>query len=357
MNSDELRFSAESLEDFCSEALKLSGVRVDVARLVASGLVETSLRGVDSHGIRLLPHYLRAVKGGRINPAPRYRFERTAGGTGVLDGDHTFGHASGSEGMRHAMELAREAGTGTVAVKNSSHFGAAACFSLLAAREEMIGISLTHADALMLSPGGTRPYFGTNPICFAAPCQNEEPVCLDMATSLVNWNKVLQARERNQTVEGGWGADVQGNETNDPQKMVSLLPIGDYKGFGLSMMVDILCSLLTGMPFGRHLSSMYQAPLHERRYLGHFFLAIEIQRLIPLEEFKARLQQMIDEVRSEPGKGNGLFVQVPGDPEKRTEKERRLGGIPLSPKEVQDLQQIARDCQLAFPTNLRGTGV
>lgn len=127
----------------------------------SEGLVQASVRGVDSHGVRLLPHYLKAVKAGRLNPEPAYRFESSGPGVGRLDGDHTFGHAAGAEGMRHAMELAHDAGMGTVAVYNSSHFGAAAYFALMAADEAMIGFSFTHADSLLLSYGGRRTFVPT----------------------------------------------------------------------------------------------------------------------------------------------------------------------------------------------------
>ena len=156
----EVRIPAEALKGLCLELLSCNGVRSDVAYHVAEGLVQASVRGVDSHGVRLLPHYLRALDAGRLNPSPEYHFEHTAASTGRLDGDHTFGHAAGAAGMEHAIELARENGIGAVTVYNSSHFGAAAYFSLMAAQQSMIGISSTHADALMLSHGGKRPFFG-----------------------------------------------------------------------------------------------------------------------------------------------------------------------------------------------------
>jgi len=175
--------SHEVLKEFCKAALTKKNVRTDVIAHVSESLIQTSLRGVDSHGIRLLPHYLRAIDSGRINPKPSYNFTKTSNSTVKLDADHTFGHAAGAEGMLKAISLANKNGMGSIVVYNSTHFGAAAYFSLLAANQNMIGISFTHADSLMLSYFGKRAYFGTNPICFAAPCEGEEPFCLDMATS------------------------------------------------------------------------------------------------------------------------------------------------------------------------------
>ena len=327
-------------------------MRFDVARYVTEGLVQASLRGVDSHGVRLLPHYLRALEAGRLNPGPTYQFERTAPATGTLDGDHTFGHAAGAEGMERATELARESGMGAVAVHNSSHFGAAAYFSLMAAHQQMIGLSFTHADSLMLTHGGNRPYFGTNPICFAAPCADEEPFCLDMATTTVTWNKVLRVAAEGGPVPEGWGVDVHGNDVQEPQRLAALHSIGGYKGFGLGMMIEVLCGVLTGMPFGRRITRMYADPIEQRRNLGHFFIALNIESFIPLDQFKNDLQRMMNEVRTEPARDVSTPIQTAGDPEKRAQIERQKIGIEISSTELEELSGLAIRWGLSFPSAL-----
>jgi len=318
------------LERFCSAALSSRGVREDVREHVVRSLTETSLRGVDSHGLELLPHYVRALDSGRINPVPAYRFDETSPSTARLDADHTFGHAAGAEAMSRAVDLARASGTGAVAVFNSTHFGAAAYFAFIAARANMIGMSFTHADSLMLSYGGSRPFFGTNPICFAAPIEGEDPFCLDMATTRVSWNKVRRHREAGLRLPPGWACDDRGEPTSEPASAAALLPIGDYKGFGLAMIVEILCSLLTGAPNGRDILRMYADPIDQKRYLGHFFIAIDVARFEDVAIFKRRLRALIDAVRSEPPKSGDTPVMVPGDPEKRKLSRRLLEGIPIS---------------------------
>jgi len=324
------RVRKDDLENFCQKALKAAGVREDVAHYVAEGLTQASLRGVDSHGVRLLPHYLKGVKAGRLNPAPDYKFNRTAPATGSLDADHTFGHAAGAEGMRRAMALAREAGMGAVTVFNSSHYGAAAYFALMAAREGMLGFSFTHADSLLVSYGGKKAYFGTNPICLAAPVEGEEPFCLDMAPTTTTWNKAKQLAEEGSPIPEGWVVDGEGQPTTDPARMAALLPIGRYKGYGITMMVEILCGLLTGMPFGAHISSMFAAPMDQKRFLGHFFMALDISRFQETGRFTKRMRQMVDEVRSQEPLDPGQPVMVAGDPEKLVAKERLANGVPLS---------------------------
>lgn len=313
-----------------SELLAHRRVRGDVAAHVTESLMQTSLRGVDSHGLELLPHYVRAVDAGRIHRNPRYSFETTGAATGRLDADHTFGHASGAEGMTYAVALAREAGVGAVAVYNSSHFGAAAYFALLAAAEGLIALSFTHADSLMMSFGGTRPFFGTNPICFAAPCEDEEPFCLDMATTHVSWNRILRHRAAGTALEGEWAFDEHAQPTRDAAAARTLSPIGQYKGFGLAMMVEILCGLLAAMPAGREISRMYADPIEQKRLLGHFFMAIDPGRFVDAVSFRRRMQTLVDAVRNEPAHDPSRPVMAPGDPEKRMFAHRSVHGIPLS---------------------------
>jgi len=333
--------SHEKLEEFCRSSLKFKKVRKDVIDSVTKSLIQTSLRGVDSHGIRLLPHYLKAIDSGRINPNPKYKFIENSSSTGKLDGDHTFGHAAGEEGMKKAVSKAKKNGVGCVVVFNSTHFGAGAYFSLIAAEEEMIGISSTHADSLMLTYNGTRPFFGTNPICFAAPCKGEDPFCLDMATSRVTWNKIIKNREEKEKIPIGWGVNKNGLETTNPNEVSYLLPIGDYKGYGLSMVIEILCSLLTGMPYGREICRMYDAPIENKRMLGHFFMAINIESFEEKDDFKKRLKKLMDEVRTEPSK-KGKEIMVPGDPEKKQYKIRIKKGIPVDNVTLQKFYEIAK---------------
>ena len=322
----------------------LAAVKVDktAAHHVVDGLLQTSLRGVDSHGIRLFPHYVKVVKAGRVNGHPKYKFHKGGNSVGRLDADHTYGHAAGAEAMTYVLEMARQTGCGAVSVFNSSHFGAAAYCGLMAAENDMIGISLTHADALMLSTHGIRAFFGTNPICVTAPVEGEGPFCLDMATTTITWNKVKMHREKNQPLAANLAADAKGESTTDPHAAQSVIPIGDYKGFGLGMVVDILCGLLSGMPFGREITSMYLTPLDQKRYLGQFYMALDISKFQDVKAFKSRLKKYMDEIRREPAKDPAKPVLVPGDPEKKALAERAREGIPLFPAEYNAILETCR---------------
>lgn len=349
------RVLPDILEQFASAVLRAAGARADVASHVAAGLVSTSARGVDSHGIRLLPHYVAGLAGGRINPNPTYGFEQTGPATGRFDADHTFGHAAGVEAMHRAMALAAGAGVGWVEIRHTSHTGAAACAALEAARRDFIGFCFVHADSLTKTPGSIRSFFGTNPFCMVAPCDGEEPFCYDGSQVRMSFNRVLQLRAEHMPVPPGIGAGVDGRETSDPDAVTQLLPIGDYKGFGVAMVIDILCGLLSGMAVGRDITNMFKDPLSARRNLGQVVIALDVARFVPVAEFKARLKALMDAVRAEPRRDPGMPILVPNDPEKRAAAERHRDGVPFKPHEFEALMVLSRRYGVALDAVGPGT--
>jgi len=304
-----------NLDDFSNDSVSL-------------GLCQTSLRGVDSHGVRLLPHYVNSALNGRKNPNPKFELTFKYPSIGLLDADNAFGHAAGMKAVDHGMEVADKYGIGVIAVSNSSHPGAMATMALKAADRGYICFAFTHADALILSYSGTRPFFGTNPVCFAAPRKEKDPYCLDMATSTVPWNRVLVHRGKNLPLDEGLAVDKHGNLTTNPHEAVALKPTGGYKGYGLASMVDILCGVYSGMAFGRDILSMYKADIKTPRKLGQFYMVMKTDGAIEADNFIFALQEMTNQVRNEPSI-KGEKVMLPGDKEIETAKERLKNGIPL----------------------------
>lgn len=338
---DIVRFPRKRVLKFVEEAFLEAGVDKWIAEHTAEGLVSASMRGVDSHGVRLLPHYLDELESGRINPAPEFDFDRTASAVGTLDADDTYGIAAGTQAMKHAVDLAEDAGAGHVSVKNSSHNGMMAYFSLTAAKKGLIGISTTQTSANTRPPNSTRPFFGSNPICVAAPMLNEEPFCFDAATSAITFNEVRKARDADEKLPSNVAANKEGMETRDPDETAQLLPMGGYKGFGLSMVVDMFSGLLSGMAVGRDVSEMYGESISEPRQLGHYYSAIRLDAFVDPSEFKRRLQNVAEEVRNEPRLDDGQPNQIPGDPEKAVRAEREDQGIPIPKHDLQRFNEIA----------------
>jgi ureidoglycolate dehydrogenase (NAD+) len=328
------RLDATRLEAVFEDHFAAIGAEPTARREMISSIIETSLRGVDSHGIHLMPHYSRAVRAGRINPTPRLEVVRRGAAAAVLDADHTFGHHAGSVAIGLAEELALASGLGAVAVCNSSHFGAAAYFGLQVARRGHIGLSFTNADSLVAPHGGRQAYFGTNPICFTAPMDGEEPFCLDMATSRLSWNKVLNHRATAEPLPVG-ALDGAGEPTDDAAAARMLEAVGTYKGYGLGMMVEILCGLLADGPVAREILPMFGAPIEARRQVSHFFAVLRIDAFVDPARFRARLKGMADELRAQPG-----GVLVAGDPEKRALAERSRQGIPIGAARLATLVEV-----------------
>jgi ureidoglycolate dehydrogenase (NAD+) len=322
------KITYDNLIQFHQELLTKIGLDKYSVDAVTTGLCETSLRGVDSHGVRLLPHYVKSSLSGRKNPKPKYNISKTFPSIAHLDADNAFGHAAGMKSIEIAIEMAQVQGVGIVAVSNSSHPGAMASMALKAARKGFIALAFTHADALVRSHNGTRPYFGTNPICIAVPREEKEPYCLDMASSIVSWNKVLLKKNSKTELIQGIAADSNGNLTTDPDEATCLVPAGEYKGYGIASMVDIFCGIYTGMQFGRAIPSMYKSPMDKTRHLGQFYMVFRVDGVVKKSDFLSTMQAMSDEVRAEPAV-DGEQVMMPGDPEVNTSKIRMKEGIPL----------------------------
>lgn len=334
--------SAEALERFCREAFVRAGLDEAGAKIVAESLVDTDLRGVSTHGFVRFPIYARRVKAGLIRPSPQMRLERTGPGTALLFGGHGAGQVVGQRAMAEAINLAREAGVGCVAATESHHFGAAAWFSVQALEHDMIGLAASHADTGVTPFGAARGYLGTNPLSVAIPAGSRDPIVLDMATSVLAFGWVLAAAAAGQPIPLGWAVDAEGNPTMDPAKAQggALLPLGGsrgFKGFGLALVVEVLSALLTGSPFGPHIPRPFE--LIEVQNLGHFVAALDIRRFVDPGRFKARMDEMIREIKAMPLAPGAEEILLPGEPEARRRRRRLKEGIPLPPNVCASLRE------------------
>jgi ureidoglycolate dehydrogenase (NAD+) len=333
-------FPTENFRDFGYTCLTKTGVPRKSSQEIVDALITTSLRGVDSHGIRLLAHYIQAVQVGRINPKPVFRFTRTRSSTGILDADDGFGIAAGFYAMDQAIQMAKKTGVGAVSVSHSTHFGSAGLYTIRAAENGMIGYANTHVEALVLPFNGKKPFLGTNAISWAVPCAGEDPVVLDMATTVMTKNKLNMYKAEQKKIPIGAAADSSGRLTTNPKDAEFLMHFGGYKGYGIAFMVEVFSSMLTGMNWGPHITSMY--PLTSaKRNLGHFFYAIDIEAFEKLATFKRRMRLMVEEIRRIPHVSKES-VMVPGDPEKRMyEKRVKEGRIPIPEADFAVLSTVA----------------
>ncbi len=334
---------AATLARLMTRALRRRGVCDEHAAYVADGLIETSLRGNDTHGVRLFPTYLAELDGGRSRARPEFRWTERMPAARVLDAGGALGPVAAMTASREAVRLARQQGTGAVAVRNSNYFGASAQYTLEMARHDTLGMSFTNSDALVAPVGGSRPLFGTNPLSFAVRGAGEDVFCVDMATSQVSFTKIKQHREQGIPLESGWAVAPDGRDASCDKSLevAALLPLGGHKGQCLTMMVEILCCLLAGMPFDHQLTHLYDEPFDQPRLTSHFFLALDIAAFQPLAGFRARLSQLMDLVRAQGSSGERAIA--PGDLESETFRQRRESGIPLVEAELDRFRRINQE--------------
>jgi ureidoglycolate dehydrogenase (NAD+) len=334
-----IRVSKQRLTAWALACLEKVGVPPAEAKLVGESLVQTSVWGIDSHGVLRLTHYLNRLTIGSIKPAAVPVVTRTGPVTAQVHGEDGLGIIHAALAMETAIEMAKESGAGIVGVGHSSHCGAMGLYTRMAARERLLGIAMTHSSSIVVPHGGKRSFFGTNPISIAFPRTGSEPLCLDMATSQVAWNKILNARIEKQPLEEGIAVDEAGRPTTDADLARAGIPLGGpvygYKGYGLAFMIDLLCGALNAMTFGRHINNMYE-DLQNPRKLGHFVMAIDPGRFAGAATLEAQVDAVIEDLR-----GEGPVLH-PGELELIEEKKRLAEGIPIDDEALADMEKWSR---------------
>jgi len=335
------RFDPAKLSTFCVAVLEKVGVTRANAEIVARSLLAANLRGVDTHGITRLPIYVERLQAGLTNGRTQGVVAFETATTAVYDGQDGLGQVVGTRAMQLAIAKADTAGVGVVTARNSTHYGTAAYYAMMALAHDMIGVSLTNSPSLMAPWGGRKAFFGTNPLAIAVPTGKEKPFVLDMATSVVARGAIILAAKKGETIPDTWGLNKDGEPTTSAKEANegALLPLGGHKGFGLAMAIDILTAILAGGPFGPHIGELYKNPTRAQG-VGHFFCALRIDRFRPVAEFKADMDAMIQEVKAEPLAKGFSKIMVAGEPEHLTEQGRRERGVPLSDAVVSDLTKL-----------------
>ncbi len=317
---------------------------------MAVSLGEASVRGVDSHGVARLPVYVERLRAGGLNRAPRPRVVREHAAVALVDGDDGPGQVAGVFAAELSAKLAARHGVGAVSVRGSSRYGAAAHYVMPLARRGLVALSTTNADPLVTPFAGRVPELGTNPIALAAPASDGLFV-LDMATSQVAANRVWAASDEGRPIPEGWAVDEHGASTTDPAAAQAMVPLGGYKGYGLAMMVEILSGLLAGAGVGFGVSPLFDADDRPQQ-VGHFHLALDPERTVGRAGFEEMLQDLLERLRRSPPAGGFPEVQVPGDPEERTRREREDEGVPVARPLLVALEQLSAELGATPPADV-----
>lgn len=345
--------SYERLFDFTLAVFKAIGCSDADAQTATTSLLNADMRGVDSHGVARLSGYIRLIDAGRANSKAQVKIVHETPSTAVVDGDSGMGLVVAPHAMKIAIEKAKNVGTGWVSVQNSNHFGIGATHAMLALENDMIGISMTNASALVAPTFSKERLLGTNPICVAVPAGNEPPFVADLATTTAANGKLEILQRKNEQAPDGWIQDKEGNNSNDPHELKkggALLPLGgtrqngSHKGYALSSVVDIFSAVLSGANYGPWVPPFpAYVPMPENmpgKGIGHFFGAMRIDAFRPADDFKQHMDHWIKRFREAVPVHNEQKVLIPGDPEREMETERKLNGIPLLDPVFEDLQKI-----------------
>ena len=345
------RINHEKLMRFVQTAFEKLGVPAADAQIAADTLVSADLRGVDTHGvIRFSPHawYVKWLSDGSMTAKPNIRIISETPSTALLDGDRGMGMVIGHRAMKLAIEKAKQSGIGMVGVRNSRHYGMSAQYAMQALAHDMIGIAMTNAGRQVVPTFGREARFGTNPMCFAVPADKELPFVLDMATTTAAAGKLELAARLEKTIPVGWALNEKAEATQDPrvaQKARRLLPLGgsrdsgSHKGYGLAVLVEILCGVLTGT------LTALNADQDPR---GHFFGAIRVDAFRPVTEFKRDMDRLIRELKSTPPIEGQKRVYVAGEIEFETSEERAERGIPLLPSVLKGLREVSEQLGVRY---------
>ena len=328
--------------------LEASGLEPAAAETVAVSLVHASRRGTDSHGVARVLVYAQRLRDGHMNRNPAPRVEREDGAVALVDGDQGPGQVAGVFATELSIDLARRLGAGVVAVRRSSHYGAAGYYAIRAAEAGMIGMSTSNSEPFVIPYGGIGHALGTNPIALAAPLP-DGIWDTDMATSQVAVNKIFNARDEGRTIPEGWGVDAEGRTTTDPAEVYAAVPLGGYKGYALALLVEVLSGVLSGSGVGHGIGRLYE---DERpQDVGHFHLAIDVERLAGRERAAELLSRLLGDLKSIPAAPGHDEVLVPGEPEQRALAERERDGIPLPPTLRASLKELSAELGVTPPAS------
>lgn len=313
------------------------------AATVAESLVEADLRGVRSHGVMRVAQYAPGIRGGSINPRPKVRVVVDSGPSAVVDGDGGMGQVSAAVAMRLAIGRAKETGVGIVGLRNGRHCGAMAHWAMMALPAGCIGFAATNAGLNMAPWGGKDRLVGNNPFAMAVPTSRPWPMVLDMATSVAAGGKLDMASIRGEPIPLGWAIDSEGNPTRDPAvaRKGTLLPVGGPKGYGMALLLDVLSGVLTGARFGAGLGAAGS---------GQFFMALQVETFMPLADFNARMDAMIDQIHGSALAPGFDRIYVPGEIEHNLRTKRLESGLPIEQSILSDLSRLAGEVGVANPT-------
>ena len=349
------RYPVAALLAFSRDALVACGVPEADAAIAAKQMTEADITGFDAHGIFRLGFYCNTLKSGRCNPKANIRTVQRSAATALVDGDDGIGHLVMTYAANLAMELARESGIGWVGARRSNHAGAAGIYAEMPTKQNMVGIYAAVSTANHMAVwGAAEALLGTNPIAIGIPAGKEAPVVLDIATSVASFGTVRQYVAAGKALPDGWVVNKKtGKPVNDPKEVGDgvLLPIGDYKGSGLAIIIGLLAGVLNGAAFGKDVID-FTGPGSEKTNTGQFMVAIDVARLLPPEVFAAEMDRHLGDLRSSARLPGFDAIRMPGEDRRKRRQDRTANGVPLPANLLKQIDELAANLKIT-PLELR----
>lgn len=347
MSEKQCNVAWETLRTYCQNILIAAGLPESDAFIVADNLIDADLRGVGTHGVTRLNGYVQRIFSGGIHNKCEMKTLQEHPATLALDAGNCMGMLAGKYAMERSIEKARESGCCFTTVSGSNHYGVAAYYLTMATDAGMIAFTGSNANPTMAPWGSFVPYFGTNPIAFAAPTQKGE-VILDMATSIVALGKVILAEKLGKDIPEGWMLTKEGLPTTNPTegRAGSILPVGGPKGYGLAMFVDIFSGILGGAATSNQIPSPWQLELPQN--VGHFFVVVDISKFVDLASFKDRMEQMSSEIKALPKNPDVDELFMPGEIEAICKEKTKANGIDVPAAVYQELKKLGEQFKIAL---------
>src|SRR5579864_4272636 len=337
------RVTLQDLRGFIARVLQAVGLPESGARRVAELMAEADARGADGHGVFRLPQYVKRIQSGGINTEPNIVVLREQAATALVDGDNAMGHLVMSRAAELAIEKARTAGVAWVGARNSNHAGPAFLYARMPLVHDMIGVYIAVGSANHLPPwGGTAMLLSTNPIAIAVPGFRRPAIVLDMATTNAAYGKVKIKAQRNDPMPEGWMMDREGKPLTDPKRASEgfLLPIGGPKGYGLALMFGLLAGTLNGAAFGKNVVD-FNHDFASLTNTGHLIIAASIAAFADVPTFKAKVDDIWDEMKSSPLLPGFDEIRLPGERSTELYEDRMANGLPISPELELALDDLA----------------
>jgi LDH2 family malate/lactate/ureidoglycolate dehydrogenase len=343
------RVAASAIASLIDDAMRAVGVPASDAAKISELMLEADLSGADAHGVFRLPQYIRRIKAGGVNPRASIKVEKTAPATAIVDGDNGMGHLVMQRAADTAIELAQQNGVAWVGARRSNHAGAAGTYAAMALPHDMIGIYSAVANANhMPAWGAAESLLSTNPIAIAVPAGEEPPVVLDIATTVVSYGTVKAYKLQGKPMPADWMVSAKdGKPITDSAKSAEglLMPIGGHKGSGLALVLGLLAGVLNGAAFGREVVD-FNADDDSACNTGHFIIALDVSRFMPIAAFKSEVDRQLRELKSSKMLPGFDSIRLPGEQREARRMDRRSNGVPVFPEVIEQLDRLTSELKI-----------